>query len=60
MVSDAARPTRGWSSGVVAYPGYEGEMVLGREGEGVVALPAASVSRRHARAGVEAGRAPAA
>ena len=50
-------PTLGW---LIAeswrLPLHEGEMVLGREGAGVVAVPAASVSRRHAALVFEGGR----
>jgi DNA-binding winged helix-turn-helix (wHTH) protein len=56
--ASAGRSTMGW---LVAeswrVPIYEGEMVFGREGEDVVPLPAASVSRRHAALVVERGRA---
>jgi DNA-binding winged helix-turn-helix (wHTH) protein len=52
------RATLGW---LVAeswrIPLYEGEVVLGREGDDVIALPAASVSRRHAALVFEEGRA---
>jgi len=38
-------------------PLHAGEVVFGREGEGVVPVPAASVSRRHAALVLEEGRA---
>jgi DNA-binding winged helix-turn-helix (wHTH) protein len=45
----ADRPVLGWLLGESwRLPLHTGEIVLGREGEGVVPLPSGSVSRRHA------------
>jgi DNA-binding winged helix-turn-helix (wHTH) protein len=47
--SDADRPVLGWLLGESwRLPLHAGEIVLGREGDGVVPLPSDSVSRRHA------------
>jgi DNA-binding winged helix-turn-helix (wHTH) protein len=45
----ASRAVRGWLIGDMGrLPVYEGENVLGRDGEGVVELRSPTVSRRHA------------
>lgn len=49
VVPDDARPVLGWLLGESwRLPLRSGEIVLGREGDGVVPLPSPSVSRRHA------------
>lgn len=52
--SDAGEPVRGWlvTEGW-RLPLRAGETILGREGEGVVALPSPSVSRQHAAVVIE-------
>ena len=47
--AEADRPVLGWLLGETwRLPLHAGEIVLGREGDGVVPLPSSSVSRRHA------------
>jgi DNA-binding winged helix-turn-helix (wHTH) protein len=54
---DERRPVLGWLLGESwRLPLHGGDIVLGREGDGVVPLPSASVSRRHAVIALE-GRA---
>lgn len=49
LTRDERRPVLGWLLGESwRLPLHGGELVLGREGDGVVPLPSASVSRRHA------------
>jgi DNA-binding winged helix-turn-helix (wHTH) protein len=49
VAADDVRPVLGWLLGDSwRLPLRSGEIVLGREGDGVVPLPSSSVSRRHA------------
>ena len=49
VAEDEIRPVVGWLLGESwRLPLHGGEIVLGREGDGVVPLPSGSVSRRHA------------
>ena len=49
VAADEGRPVLGWLLGESwRLPLHGGEIVLGREGDGVVPLPSVSVSRRHA------------
>lgn len=51
---DANQPVVGWLLGESwRLPLQQGEIVLGREGDGVVPLPSGSVSRRHAALVIE-------
>jgi DNA-binding winged helix-turn-helix (wHTH) protein len=56
--ASSEEPPLGWLIGESwRVPLHAGEVVFGREGEGVVPVPAASVSRRHAALVLEQGRA---
>jgi DNA-binding winged helix-turn-helix (wHTH) protein len=49
VTEDESRPVLGWLLAESwRLPLHGGELVLGREGDGVVPLPSSSVSRRHA------------
>jgi hypothetical protein len=49
VAKEEIRPVLGWLIGESwRLPLHGGEIVLGREGDGVVPLPSGSVSRRHA------------
>ena len=54
MGADPAEPVHGWLiTEMWRLPLRSGETILGREGDGVVALPSPSVSRQHAAVTIE-------
>jgi len=56
VAATSEQPVLAWLIGEAwRLPLHAGEIILGREGDGIVPLPSASVSRRHAAVVIEGG-----